>query len=166
MRRRGGWLGIAIGVGVVIGAVALGWALTRPASPLGTPTAAYPYAQRGPVAFAVDFISQHGVCNNRYASGRVYDRDGQPVNGLSIVVLAGSPPDSPEQSLGAVTGADPDAEAGSWHTSLLRLGEPEAYTVELRGAAGELLAAPVSLRFEPNCAQNMAVIDFVQVAGQ
>jgi hypothetical protein len=157
---------------VVIGVAALGWALTRPAAPLGTPTAAasptaaYPYAQRGPVAFAVDFVSQHGVCNNRYASGRVYDLDGQPVDGLSIVILAGSPPDSPEQSLGAVTGGDPDSEAGSWHTSLLRLGEPEAYTVELRGAAGELLAEPVSFGFEANCAENMAVIEFVQVAGQ
>ncbi len=163
-------VGIAIGLGMIL----LGLALGQPATPSPAPTAevsptpeaAYPYALRAPVTYAVDFVSQHGVCNNRYASGRVFDQAGQPVDGLSIVILAGSPPDSSGQSLGAVTGAGPEAEAGSWHTSLLRLGEPEAYTVELRGAAGELLAEPVAFGFEANCAENMAVIDFVQVAGE
>ena len=162
------WIGLGLGLAITALLAVVLSAIFSPPEAARTPTqvADYPFALREPVAFAVDFTSQHGVCNNRYASGEVVDMAGQPVDGLQILIRVGAPPLPSGQSLGAVTGADSVVGAGRWHVSLMRLGDPETNTVELHDAAGNLLAVPVPFSFDMNCAENMAVVNFVQVRAE
>jgi hypothetical protein len=164
--KRGTWMGPILGGVIVIGLVAILTAIgPRPdIAPGPTPAPVeYSYALREAVSFEVDYTSQHGVCNNRYASGEVVDLAGAPVDGLQILIWAGAPPVPTAQSLGAITGRDPVVGAGRWHIPLMRLGDPQHNTVELRDAEGNLLAEPVPFSFQENCAENMAVLNFAQV---
>lgn len=126
--------------------------------PTATPdTANFPFELRDQqVLFTQNFSNQAG-CAWQGVGGQVFDLNGQPLqqvqvritgNGLDSFVISGTNPlygpAGFEQQVGQAIGA-------------------ASYTVELRDLSGNVLSPPVTVTFPGDCAQNLALINFIQL---
>jgi len=132
-----------------------------------TPTFTYtaspfPFGLRGNVVFTANFANTAG-CAWQGIGGQVFGLNGQGLTGYSIRVTG---PGLGEGGAGIVVASGSNTLYGSpsgWEAFVSGQTNNNTYFVELLTPSGTVVSPAVQVTFPNNCAQNLALVNFVQL---
>lgn len=128
-----------------------------PPGPLPPTLAPYPFVvQPGTPLLRDSFADGTAGCEWQGVAGTVVDQRGEAVVGVEVRVRGDA---SGEQSV--LAGTDTDYGPSGWEVRLSRTPRAERVTVDL-WADGRIVSPTVEVLFSGVCAQNLALINFVQ----
>jgi hypothetical protein len=131
---------------------------TGPTSTVEAPPSPYPFRLREESVILTQNFANAAGCAWQGFGGQVFGLDGNPLPGLQIHVY------------GSDTAADFYIQAGSntlygpagWEQPVDTVINARTYFVQLLSAQGTVVSEPIQVTFPSDCAQNLALVNFVQ----
>ena len=131
-----------------------------PVPPTAAPqTFPFPVLPGAPL-FSPAFLHTDPPCAWMGVAGQVFGIDGKPLAGLAVHI-SGAAGEQPFDASG-LTGAAEGYGPGGYEIQMTDQPQPGIFWIEIRDSEGQILSQPVSFEMSGSCAQNLAVINFVQ----
>ena len=125
--------------------------------PVTTPTPAPASPPAPTYAWRAQLVSWASNCGTTFMYGHVYDRNGNPVDGISVKSWNDW---GNEYIIGS--GSDPNRGTGAWVRLVNKDNNPQTWYVAIVDGAGNLASQPFTVRFDADCGSGAqeVVLDF------